>query len=236
MKPQLSIVIPCYNEEKNIPLLVKRFNEVRPKSYTCELILVDNGSIDKTNSAIKNQIKKHKNIKLAVVKKNIGYGFGILTGLKKAGGRFVCWTHADMQTDLFDTVKAFNIIKKQKSPEKCFVMGKRKKRGIIDAFFTLGMSIFTSMVLGEYMEDINAQPKLFSRFLLSKAKSPPNESLFDLYFYYLAKKHKYKIIKFPVQFKKRKFGKSHWNKNLFSRFKVTWITIKSCFELRKRLK
>jgi hypothetical protein len=45
------------------------------------------------------------------LKVNQGYGFGILSGLKECTGEFLGWTHADMQTDPKDLLKAFNIIK-----------------------------------------------------------------------------------------------------------------------------
>ena len=50
---KITALIPCYNEEKNIALMADRFNEARPKKLSVELILVDNGSTDKTNEEIK---------------------------------------------------------------------------------------------------------------------------------------------------------------------------------------
>lgn len=230
----LSIIVPCYNEGKNIPLIVERFNEI--KIDTVELVLVDNGSSDNTNKVINKLVRKHKRIKLAHVNKNIGYGYGISSGLKKASGEFLCWTHADMQTDLKDTIKAFNIIKKQKNPKKCFVKGHRKGRSLFDAFFTCGMSVFETLALKTVLYDINAQPNLFHRSLLEKIKKPPKDFSFDLFFYYMAKRLKYKIIRFPVLFKKRIYGKSHWNTSLKGKYKFIKRTVDFTFKLKKHLK
>ncbi|MBN2368843.1 glycosyltransferase family 2 protein [Candidatus Woesearchaeota archaeon] len=232
---ELSVIVPCYNEEKNIPLIVERFKKILPKKIKAELVLVDNGSVDNSNKVIKGHMKKYSFVKMAHVKKNIGYGFGIYTGLKAAKGDFLCWTHADMQTDLGDTIKAFNIIKKQKLPEKCFVKGNRKGRPLFDNFFTLGMSIFETIVLGKALYDINAQPNLFHRSFFEKLDNPPNDFSFDLYFYYMAKKLKYRILRFPVDFKSRIHGKSNWNTSIKGKHKFIKRTIDFTFKLRQRL-
>lgn len=183
----LSVVVPCYNEEKNIPLVVDRFRKVLPKKVNVELVLVDNGSSDGSNKLIKSYVKKYKFIQIAHVKKNIGYGFGIWSGLKKAKGEYVCWTHADMQTDPHDPIRGYEIIKKQKNPKKCYVKGTRKGRSLFDTFFTSCMSLFETVYLGTFLFDINAQPNLFHRSFLKKTPNPPKDFSFDLYYYYIAK-------------------------------------------------
>ena len=131
----LSVIVPCYNEENNIPLIVKRFNEIKPGDCA-ELILVDNGSTDESNKIIRKLCKKYSYIRLVHVKKNVGYGFGIWSGLRKAKGEILCWTHADLQTDIKDTITAFNVIKQQYDCEKCYVKGNRKHRPFLDIIFT----------------------------------------------------------------------------------------------------
>ena len=81
----LSIIIPCYNESKSIPILLKNFSK-KLKRRDVELIIVNNGSTDSTNSKLKIIKKKYDFLKIIYVKKNIGYGNGILQGLKEAKG------------------------------------------------------------------------------------------------------------------------------------------------------
>ena len=232
----LSIVIPCYNEEKNLPLIVKRFNKIKPKDINFELILVDNGSTDNSNKIIKSFGKKISFITLVQVKKNVGYGNGIWAGITMAKGDYICWTHADMQTDLYDTIKAYDLIKKQNLPNKCFIKGKRKGRPLFDQVFTLGMSFFETVFLGTTLYEINAQPNLFHKSFLDKIGDPPKDFSFDLYFYYMAKKLKYKIIRFPVLFPERVYGTSHWNMSLKGKYKFIKRTVKFSLELKRRLK
>ncbi len=56
-----SLIIPCYNEAKNIPILIKKYSKFL-KTKNSELILIDNGSKDETNRAFK-KLKKYKNIR-----------------------------------------------------------------------------------------------------------------------------------------------------------------------------
>ena len=77
-----SIVIPCFNEADNIENLIERINKIQKKS-NIEIILVNNGSTDATADILKKNFHLLKNIKVVKIEKNIGYGFGIVTGLKR---------------------------------------------------------------------------------------------------------------------------------------------------------
>ena len=76
----LSIVLPCYNEEGNIPLILSRFREVLKDKHKIEVLLVDNGSTDKSKDIFALELSKPENdfARLVVVEKNRGYGFGIM--------------------------------------------------------------------------------------------------------------------------------------------------------------
>ena len=82
----LSIVIPCFNEAKSLPKLVKDFSK-KLKRRDVELILVNNGSNDSTEKILLNLKKNYNFLKIIRLKKNNGYGNGILQGLKKAKGQ-----------------------------------------------------------------------------------------------------------------------------------------------------
>ena len=83
--PKLSIVIPCYNEAGNIPTLINRLESIQYDET--EVILVDNGSTDDTTTVIeKTLFEKESFIKSVSIKQNIGYGHGIMSGVKEATG------------------------------------------------------------------------------------------------------------------------------------------------------
>jgi glycosyltransferase involved in cell wall biosynthesis len=233
---KLSVIIPCYNESKNLPLLFKRCQEVFENSNNIEIIIVDNGSTDDTSLVLDKLLVNFDFIIKVRVEKNNGYGFGILSGLKLATGDIFSWTHADMQTDIGDLLKGMSFFLNTSEPEKVFVKGRRSGRLLTDEFFTVGMSIFESILLRKSMWDINAQPTMFHRDFFIKWISPPNDFSLDLYAYYFAKKTNLTIYRFPVVFANRAYGVSNWNIDFLSKYKFIKRTLLYSFELRKRLR
>ena len=231
----LSVVFPCFNESKNIPCILDRLDKIINRN-DIEIILVDNGSTDETYNVLCQLIPNYPFAKIEKVDVNKGYGFGIKKGLKSAKGLYVGWTHADMQTDPNDLLRGLEIIESYKRDSKVFVKGKRTGRGFLDNFFTLGMSIFESTLLFAPLWDINAQPNIFHRDLLEFNNSSPDDFSFDLFYYFLALKKKYKLIRFKVEFNKRFYGKSKWNVNWNSRFKFIIRTILYSLKLLKKIK
>lgn len=227
-----SLIIPCYNEEKNIPLLIDQSKQIL-KNDDYQLILVDNGSTDNSRHVLKKFESEYRNLKIINIEKNQGYGYGILEGLKNADGNILGWTHADLQTDPKDFMKGVEIF--EKFGNKIFVKGKRYGRPFGDTFFTIGMSIFESTLLGKKLWDINAQPTIFTKEFFDTLNNPPNDFSLDLYFYYSALKSKLKVHRFPVSFGERAFGTSHWNIDIKSKIKFIKRTINYSFNLRKNL-
>ena len=95
---RFSLVIPCFNEEENLPRLIDSCLALIDRS-DCEVIVVNNGSTDNSAEILPRLLEPHKNLRAIYIDKNIGYGHGILTGLKDAKGEILGWTHADLQTD-----------------------------------------------------------------------------------------------------------------------------------------
>ena len=230
----LSIIIPCYNEEKNLSILLEKFDAVI-KSNEIELILVENGSNDNSNFIMRNLLQKYFFVKMAKVEVNRGYGYGIKEGLKIAQGKFIGYTHADLQTDPNDVIKAFEIIKLNNFNENIFIKGNRKKRPIFDQLFTNGMSLFESIYLRKKLIDINAQPTFFSYEFYTSLKNIPNDFSIDLYLLFIAQKRKLNLIRFDVFFPPRIHGVSSWNTGIKSKWKFIKRTLTYSFLLKKIL-
>jgi len=230
---KLSIVVPCHNEEDNIPLIMEEFEKLHTahKNVPFELILVDNASTDNSTKVFKELLaeKKHHFVKV-VDEPTPGYGRAIVTGLKSAHGELLAWTHADLQTDPADIIRALNIYKTHK--EKIIIKGKRVNRTFGAWAFTMGMSVIAStLLLGKY-SDINAQPKLFSReFFKDYMKNPPKDFSLDLYLLATAKSSGYEVVTFPVEFKKRIHGESKWAFSFSSQWKTISRTVRYIWKL-----
>jgi glycosyltransferase involved in cell wall biosynthesis len=222
--PKLSIIIPCYNEVKNIPSLVNRLKQIK-NDYT-EFILVDNGSTDETPKVINHSLLgMEQYLKIVTIHQNIGYGHGIMSGIKEAKGDIIAWTHADLQTDPEDVLNAYSIHFEGGNKFKSILKGKRVGRNIFDTFFTYGMGLLSSLLLKKPLSDINAQPKMFHKSFLEKLTDAPDDFSLDLYLLFQARKNKYEILEYPVTFSKRLYGEAKGGGTLKGKWKLikrTW--------------
>jgi glycosyltransferase involved in cell wall biosynthesis len=227
-----SLVIPCYNEAANLPLLLERCKTLSGHQ-NIEIILVDNGSTDSSSKVLSKLLPSYPHCKTIRVEKNQGYGFGILAGLKVAQGDILGWTHADMQTDPKDLLQAIQIF--EADGNQLYVKGWRIGRPLADVIFTIGMSIFETILLGTRLWDINAQPNLFPRSFFESWENPPHDFSLDLYAYFLARHHGLPVHRFSVKFGERAHGISHWNDSWAAKVKFIRRTINFSFELKKSL-
>lgn len=230
---KFSLVIPCYNEAANLPLLLERCRKLASRA-DIEIVLVDNGSTDNSQTVLRELLPSYPGCRSVRVEHNQGYGFGILAGLEAARGDILGWTHADMQTDPVDALRGLRIFEEQ--GHDVFVKGRRYGRPLGDVVFTVGMSLFETLLLGKPMWDINAQPTMFSRKFFESWREPPHDFSLDLYAYYQARIAGMAVHRFPVLFGERAHGVSHWNVNWAAKRKFIRRTVDFSLQLRKTLR
>ena len=129
----LSLVFPAYNEEKRLPpALEKTVNYFSSLDMKYEIIIVNDGSKDKTLELIKNEIKKYSNLENlknrpeiigVTYDKNGGKGFAVKTGMHFVRGKYVLMLDSDGATDIRDFQTLFE---KVKNEEYCLAIGSRK--------------------------------------------------------------------------------------------------------------
>ncbi len=93
----ISVVIPCYNEQGNINLVVSELRKYLPSKYRKEIIFVDDGSSDDTRKEIKKLAKKDKSIKAIFLYRNFGHQYALFSGMKFSSGDAVISMDADLQ-------------------------------------------------------------------------------------------------------------------------------------------
>jgi glycosyltransferase involved in cell wall biosynthesis len=99
--PGLSIVLPCFDEEENVAGAVREaLAAIRHHSRTGEVIVVDDGSRDRTASVAAELVERHPEVRLVMHRRNRGYGAAVRTGIRAARMPFVLLTDGDRQFDL----------------------------------------------------------------------------------------------------------------------------------------
>jgi glycosyltransferase involved in cell wall biosynthesis len=234
----LSIVVPCYNEASNLPVLMSRFLALVEDRDDIEIILVNNGSKDNTAEILACELQKseYRHFRTATVPINQGYGHGIRTGLAAARGTLLGWTHADLQTDPGDLVRAYDYFAETANPQNLFVRGHRVGRKYFDWFFTFGMSCVSFLTLRMWLHDVNAQPKMFHRAFYTTWVSPPDDFSLDLFVLYHAKRQGLTFKSIPVHFAQRHAGVAKGGGTLLGKWKLIVRTLKYIWKLKSELK
>src|SRR3990167_951910 len=163
---ELSVFFPTYNEEKNIEKVVKRAKQVLEKiSGAWEIIIVEDGSKDKTPQISDSLAKKDKRIRVIHHKPNRGYGGALKSGFKAAKYEWVAFTDSDGQFD-FGEIKKF--IAEKDSAD--LILGYRLNRAdsLARKVFTFGWSAFARILLGLKVKDYSCGFKMIKKSAYNK--------------------------------------------------------------------
>ena len=227
IKVDLSVVIPVFNEEKRLPEnLDKIIDFLKSKKINSEIILVDDGSSDKTWKVLESYKAKHGNIKLLKHQKNLGKGAAVKSGMIASSGNLVLMTDCDLSTPIEEFDLLMGHIKKND-----VVIGSRrlkeKKLGRMPARYrTFLGDIYYEMlrlILLPEVKDTNCGFKLFSRKVITPTfkRQKINRWGYDAEVLFIAHKHGFSIKEVPVK----------WTHFAGSKVKVFDAVVKTLGEL-----
>jgi dolichyl-phosphate beta-glucosyltransferase len=113
MKIYLSVIIPCYNEEKNLKrgVLEEVENYLRRQKYASEVIITDDGSTDSSPQLVVNFIKNHSRF-LLLKNRHAGKPFALKAGLQRAKGEIILFTDLDQSAPISELEKLLPWFKK----------------------------------------------------------------------------------------------------------------------------
>lgn len=208
MKPRLSLVFTFYNEEKNCSKVIPPLKEELTRAgIPFEMVLVNNGSLDRTADLLKKMADEDHRLKVAHVAVNVGYGRGILEGLQHATGDYIGYLSGDGQVSSVDVLKAAEWLGK---PNIDLVKVKRVVRedGLLRLFVSRCYNTFMRLLYRCPSDDLNGTPKIFRRELLPVFDLHSKDWFIDPEIMIKAKKMGLKIHEIPIVFTPRKEGKS----------------------------
>jgi glycosyltransferase involved in cell wall biosynthesis len=203
----LSVVVPIYNEEASLPgLLTELVAYCRSRKW--ELILVDDGSSDKTPSILKGY-QEFPGVKIIHHKVNRGYGGALKTGILDAQAQYVVTIDADGQHELvnIDELLSFTIEK-----DADLVVGNRGKAGASSLYRSIGKWVirkFASMLMPVKISDLNSGFKLYQTKLVQKYLSIcPDSMAFSDVITLIFIKNRHLVLEHPITINRRATGKS----------------------------
>lgn len=202
----LSIVIPAYNEEENVEIAAERVYEVvKTLGMDYEILLVNDGSKDRTGEIAREISQKIPGFKLVEHYPNRGYGGALKAGFDAAQKELIAFVPADNQFDFSEITKFL-----EKIDQADIVCGYRAKRqdNFIRRLNAWGWNSLVSILFGYLCHDIDCGFKLFRREILKDLLVPSNGAMVDTQFLACAHAMGFRITEIPVTHLPRTAGKA----------------------------
>jgi glycosyltransferase involved in cell wall biosynthesis len=229
--PEISLFLPAYNEEKVIAqTITKSVSVLKKVAKKYEVLVVNDGSTDKTEQVVNKIIKRNKNVRMITHNPNKGYGGALKTGLYESKYKYIAFIDADGQFDLNEIGSFIEHIK-----ENDLVIGYRRERA--DSSLRIGtaylLKLWNLMWFQFWVKDTDCGFKLIKKDVVNKLPRLKTESaITETEFLIRAKRAGFKIKEVPVNHYPRTTGSSTGGnfKVIFKAAKETlslWWALKS---------
>ncbi|MFH1613419.1 MAG: glycosyltransferase [bacterium] len=201
----LSIIIPAYNEEKNIGILIDEIKKVVSKlNISYEIIVVDNYSQDKTPEIV------NQSGALLVNQKDPGYGGALKEGFKVACGEYFLTMDADLShtpsfiVDLYENRNKAEIIIGSR-----YIENGKSETFLIRKISSIFLNKIFAWVLKLPFKDLSSGFRLYNKkiFKTFQIKSRDFDVLEEILIFSYC--NNFKIIEIPIHYKPRAYGKTH---------------------------
>lgn len=223
MKRKLSVIVPCYNEEKNI---VKFYNKILEdlKDIDLELIFINDGSKDKTQVEV-DKLLKNKDFKIKCINfsRNFGKESAMLAGLEnvRKDADYISIIDADLQQNPKYLLKMYKYLNENLEIDEVACYQKKRKEGILSIFKKTFYKIINSFSEVEFKNGVS-DFRMFRRPVLEAIISIKEHNRFSKgIFSYVG----FNIYYMPYEVETRKEGKTSWN--FFSLFSYALLGFKN---------
>jgi len=215
---EISVLIPCYNETKNISALFRLCESlvVLNPEVDFSFCFIENGSIDDTLLVIeknRKSVDSEMNIQLITIPQNLGLGFGLISGLKVLLNKNVCIIPADGKYEAQEISNLIGDYTALNNPT-LLVKGIRTFRNdpmlirLLSMFYTL----WCNVLYGMNSKDINGLPKIFlNSFQVDQLELLSRSACFDGSLLGFWRARGGTMFEVPLKFTQKLDGSSSWN-------------------------
>jgi dolichol-phosphate mannosyltransferase len=216
--PEVSLVIPCHNEEGNLPLLAEAIRSaLGPLGVSYEVVVTDDCSTDKSWNVLRELAQGDRHIRVQRFAYNCGESAASWAGMQAARGRYLVTMDADLQNDPRDLPKFLEALRRY----DCVCGTRVETRGQGDNFIRIASSRIANWVRnklsGENISDAGCTYRAFRRECIANVKFFKGAHRF---LPTLIKMEGFTVSEIPVSNNPRLAGQSHygvWNR-LFKSF------------------
>lgn len=225
----LSVFFPCFNEQDNIKRVIKSAVDVlSPLKIDFEIVIVNDGSKDKTGEIADRIAAENKNVKAVHHSVNRGYGAALQSGFKAATKEYVFYTDGDGQFDIKELPLLFKYM-----ADYDIVTGYRIKRqdNPIRKINAFCWTTLVNLLFGMKIKDMDCAFKLYRRSVFDNIKLESAGALINTEIFARAKNKGYKIFQIGVHHYPRTAGVQTGAK-----LRVILRAFKELFALYKQIK
>ncbi|MBA3560232.1 MAG: glycosyltransferase family 2 protein [Gemmatimonadaceae bacterium] len=180
-QPSISIVMPAYNEEEIVGYTVRRLvHAFENAGYALQLVVVDNGSRDRTGDIIRKLATEMPAVIPHHVAVNQGYGYGVTSGFPLCTARWIGWIPADGQVDAEDVVRLYETIANTDGKVLAKVRRRFRMDGMVRKIVSISYNAFVWVLwptLGSL--DLNGVPKILPREVLQEMRVTSRQWFLD---------------------------------------------------------
>ena len=203
---EISVVVPVYNEEGNLPVLIPALVEVLKnlgRSY--EMIFVDDGSSDESRRILKEMASEHASLRILRFKENRGLSTALVAGMREARGEIIVTLDSDLQNDPADIPRLLEYLDRYD-----MATGWRQKR---EDTWLKKISSKIGNLVRNWVSDENIQDSACTLRAFKKEciQEIPVFNGMHRFLSTLVKMRGFGIIEVPVAHHPRRFGKSKYN-------------------------
>jgi dolichol-phosphate mannosyltransferase len=203
---EISVVVPVYNEQDNLPILIPQLVEaLKSLKRSYEMVFIDDGSSDESRNVLKEIVVRDPSLRVIGFRENCGLSAALMAGVREAHGKIIVTLDSDLQNDPKDIPKLL-----EKLDHHDMATGWRQKRQDpwLKRISSQIANFVRNQLSGEAIRDSACTLRAFKK-----------ECFRDMMVFNgmhrflptLVKMNGYRVIEVPVAHHPRKFGKSKYN-------------------------
>jgi glycosyltransferase involved in cell wall biosynthesis len=230
----ISVFLPVFNEEKNIEQAIASIKKYLQKRFDdFEILVISDGSTDKTNKIVRKIAKKDKTIKLFSRKERLGYGAGLRAGFENSSKELVFYTDADNQFNIEDMDNLLPLLKKH---DIVSAWRMQRKDPLMRIFIANVYNLIIRILFDLRIKDIDASFKIYKRKVFNDMRLITKTGLTDAEILIKAQKNGVKIGQIGVKHYPRLYGRTSYEigaRNNIIAFVRPGVIIDILSEIRK---
>ncbi len=203
---EISVVVPVFNEEENLPVLIPKLVEVLNNlGYKYEMIFVDDGSYDESRTILKRMKSQYPMLRIIGLKENKGLSTALIAGIKEAKGDKIVTLDSDLQNDPEDIPRLLGYL-----DQYDMATGWREKREDpwLKRVSSKVANHIRNLITKEEVKDSACTLRAFKKTCF---RDIPIFNGMHRFLPTLFKMNGLKVIEVPVSHQPRRFGKSKYN-------------------------